>query len=555
MKRFWKNAVIGILVVLCCLQMTIRTQAEISTNGLYTYWPEESDGTCRIGAYEGQGLQTLTIPSIIDGYRVTDIGLQAFYERSGLEKIVISPGVTSIGFMAFARCGDLREVTIPESVTSIDSGAFAYCFLTSVTNKSQVSVDVDGEWENQETKERYDGTIPPNTTAFRVGIYIDEAGNLYEYKVISEAQGTCEVTDYAENNTEITIPAVMNGYKVIRIGKGAFYESSRLTSVTIPEGVNKIDNNAFWHCSALLNVDIPEGVTIIGNNAFRGCSSLSSIIIPKGVTSIGAYAFQECSSLNSIIIPDSVNTIDNGVFQECRNLKRCSIPEGVTSISPYLFYQCSALSSVTIPESVTSIGNGAFRDCGSLRSISIPTAVTSIGDYVFKGCRTLSSIVNRSALSIDAEGCWYDIEGNQYQDVIPPQKTVMTEEAYLNATDSVMVKGIVSLQYKKSADGTYTIRLLSQISKALAKEYSSVGMLYEGSRKEELLGNILYSSVMAADEIIAADSGSGYVIVQLRNVPPDAVFYVMPIARDKTGSLVDLKFEKYKVDMNAIVSD
>ena len=41
-------------------------------------------------------------------------------------------------------------------------------------------------------------------------------------------------------------------------------------------------------------------MTSIGNVAFYNCTKLTSITIPDGVTSIGDYAFDGCTSLNKI---------------------------------------------------------------------------------------------------------------------------------------------------------------------------------------------------------------------------------------------------------------
>ena len=47
-------------------------------------------------------------------------------------------------------------------------------------------------------------------------------------------------------------------------------------------------------------------VTSIGERAFYNCSKLASITLPEGVTSIGIYAFRDCTRLTAITIPSSV---------------------------------------------------------------------------------------------------------------------------------------------------------------------------------------------------------------------------------------------------------
>ena len=58
--------------------------------------------------------------------------------------------------------------------------------------------------------------------------------------------------------------------RITSIGGGAFYQCSKLTSVTIPNSETSIGNYAFKYCSGLTSVTIGSGVTSIGNNAFDG---------------------------------------------------------------------------------------------------------------------------------------------------------------------------------------------------------------------------------------------------------------------------------------------
>ncbi len=84
--------------------------------------------------------------------------------------------------------------------------------------------------------------------------------------------------------------------------------------------LTRSNKGAFYNCSSLTSITIPSSVTSIRQGAFQDCSSLTSINLPDGVTSIGRYAFNGCSSLTSITIPDSVKFIGNSAFYNCRLL-------------------------------------------------------------------------------------------------------------------------------------------------------------------------------------------------------------------------------------------
>ena len=74
---------------------------------------------------------------------VTEIGNDAFRDRTDLSSITIPSSVTSIGNNAFSGCTGLTSITIPHSVTEIGVQAFSDCTgLTSVIFESSSSVSV-----------------------------------------------------------------------------------------------------------------------------------------------------------------------------------------------------------------------------------------------------------------------------------------------------------------------------------------------------------------------------------------------------------------------------
>ena len=77
------------------------------------------------------------------------------------------------------------------------------------------------------------------------------------------------------------------------------------------------------------HVDIPEGVEIIGKNAFENCNKITSIHLPDSVKEIGFSAFFKCTSLESITIPESVERIYNAAFLGCTSLKSIHLPKSL----------------------------------------------------------------------------------------------------------------------------------------------------------------------------------------------------------------------------------
>ena len=61
-------------------------------------------------------------------------------------------------------------------------------------------------------------------------------------------------------------------------------------------------------------------VTALSDNCFNS-SNITSITIPPSVTSLGDGFFQDCTSLTSITIPSSIASIDTFCFYDCNKLE------------------------------------------------------------------------------------------------------------------------------------------------------------------------------------------------------------------------------------------
>ena len=192
--------------------------------------------------------------------------------------------------------------------------------------------------------------------------YYVENGN------ITIGSGSSQVSAISkETSGRITIPTIIDGKSVTKLGSGAFGDCSALTSINLPAGVTSIGGHAFSGCRSLTSISLPNGVTSIGNNAFDDCSSLTSISLPAGLTSIGTQAFYCCSLLTAVDLPAGLTSIGSGTFSGCSSLTSVDLPAGLTSIGTQAFYCCSLLVSVDLPARVTSIGDWAFSGCSALQ--------------------------------------------------------------------------------------------------------------------------------------------------------------------------------------------
>ena len=281
---------------------------------------------------------------------------------------------------------------------------------------------------------------------------------------------------YSKYTGKVVIPesVTYNGnlYPVTRIGEGAFYGCTGLTSITIPNSVTSIDYSAFEDCTGLSNVRFMDGdnalkfsdannsktfancpitTLYLGRNLsyqyspFQSLNTLKDVTIGNNVTSIGNSTFYGCTGITSIEIPNRVKDIGQSSFYGCSYLASVKIGNGVTSIGKDAFYGCSNLSAVhienltnwcsisfensdanplccakhlylgnneindlVIPNNVTQISFSSFYGCTGFTSIKIPTSVTSIGNFAFSGCTGLTSLEIPNSVSNLGNNAFYD---------------------------------------------------------------------------------------------------------------------------------------------------
>lgn len=165
------------------------------------------------------------------------------------------------------------------------------------------------------------------------------------------------------------------------------------------------------------NVVIPDdgSVKYLGEECFYGCDSVESITIPEGVTRIEDRAFLECENLTEIKLPESLLWIGEAAFAECKKLASINIPNNIPYISASTFSQCTSLTAVSIGESVQTIYVSAFSGCSSLSSLTLPKNLSFIEAPVFDGCTSLREICISSDnpyFRNDSEGGLVSTESN-----------------------------------------------------------------------------------------------------------------------------------------------
>ncbi|MDE6243288.1 MAG: leucine-rich repeat domain-containing protein, partial [Muribaculaceae bacterium] len=205
------------------------------------------------------------------------------------------------------------------------------------------------------------------------GSYPVEGENLY-FTILSEEDATCAVATTVNSGIETAVipeKVTIKGkeYTVTAISDLAFYQCTKLTSVTIPNTVTKFGYKAFCQ-TGLEQVTIPASVTSIGGDAFKA-SKLTSVTIPNSVTAIGSWAFDRCANLKSVTLGNGITAIQGYTFSYCAALETIIIPPSVKAIESYAFRDCTALTAVYMGPNITRIATNAFGATPKLTDIYI----------------------------------------------------------------------------------------------------------------------------------------------------------------------------------------
>ena len=309
---------------------------------------------------------SVTIPSQVNGYKVTRIGAYALSNRYALKRINIPETIESIGVCAFRGSG-LTSVEIPDKVTIIDDAAFALCEnLSSI--KLPNSLEIIGEEAFESCRSLNSISIPNGTRTISkraFAVCSNLASIVIPNSVYNIGEEAFSATAWYNNQPEGVVYAGMVAYKY----KGIMEKG---TSLIFKEGCKGIADKAFinWR-DYIVSVTIPEGAIRIGEFAFKGTSGLQSVSIPSSVNNIGQSAFSGTtwykSQPDGVVYAGKVAYMYKGDISENTTIV---LKEGCTGVGDNAFLGRSSLTSITLPESVSHIGKYSFMDCNNLERIT-----------------------------------------------------------------------------------------------------------------------------------------------------------------------------------------
>lgn len=412
------------LVVVLVVQSTLLSASTL-INGLYY----DLDTSSRTATVTYQTLETynyaslpasVKIPETVTyngvTFTVTKIADSAFGYCKSMEEISIPGTVTEVGTtsyfyrdLPFHDCTSLKKVRFEDGKQSISLGAygsdaeysrglFASCPLEEVYIGRNVIYD------------EYDSSL--NSFAYHPEYYGYSA--FYNQPKLAKVTFSSTVTEIPAylfyKNVAMTLTDLP---KVKTIGKSAFEECSKLTTLNLGQDLMTVGDRAFCNCTNVTKLTFPDAITTIGDEAFYNCSSVTEVTVGSKLKSIGTSAFQKCGSFTAILLPDNFTTMGASAFEDCKKLtvaklgnsltavpekafKNCislsemTVPATSVSIGDQAFYNDAALAVITMNEGLKTIGNEVFWNNSGVRTFTIPGTVTSIGTNSFYGCTSTS---------------------------------------------------------------------------------------------------------------------------------------------------------------------
>ena len=248
------------------------------------------------------------------------IGKDAFSECGALTAISIPGGVTDIGDYAFASCDKLASVTLSSGIKTIGNRAF-YCAyeLTAINIPGTVTAIGEAAFAENTKLSKVtlsDGLRYVGYSAFLNCTALTGVAIPGSVKEIGSSNFTYYYGTYGAFANCTSLASVTLNEGLETICAQAFNGCTALKRIEIPGSVTSIREAAFGGCSALTSAVIPERVAEIREYAFAG-TKLTSVTLSEGLEKVGTRAFASCALLKLVSVYSRGLEYGPSVFNGC----------------------------------------------------------------------------------------------------------------------------------------------------------------------------------------------------------------------------------------------
>ena len=240
-----------------------------------TYEVTEDTNSVNVTGWNKEKLDVVIPEEVTDSdrkkYPVVGISASSGFQGSNLTSIEIQAAIETLEDATFSGCTKLTTVKLPNTIKKIGNQVFRNC--NSIT-----------------TLEGIDWSL------------VTSIGN---YAFAFNGQ-----------NAESIILNEQSFQNLQSLGASAFAGAVNLTGkLVIPEGIETIGADTFKG-TGITSITLPNSVEKIGMRAFANCTKLETVHIGKNkeskLNSIGTWAFKGANSVNSFIIETSEDNILSG---------------------------------------------------------------------------------------------------------------------------------------------------------------------------------------------------------------------------------------------------
>ena len=376
-----------------------------------------------IGDYAFNGSSNLKTATLNSG--LLTIGDAAF-AGSSLESISIPGTVTKVGTavrnsdtwptsLPFYNCSSLKKVRFEDGEQPIELGSYCRYYKNGSSNSSPWVYDVNhcyGLFTSCPLEDVYVGRnikYSENTNySFRNSPEYYGYSAFYNQPKLAKITISSSVTEISPylfyKNGAIIMTELPN---VKTIGRSAFQECAKLTTLNLGRDLETVGDCAFLNCTNVTKLTFPDATTTIGSNAFQGCSSVTEITVGKGLKSVGAYSFADCPSFTGLILPDGFTTMGESAFESCRKLTVATLGNSLTEMPARAFKNCIALSEMNMPATVKSIGDQAFYNDSTIAVVTMRDGLEAIGNEVFWNNSAVQSFVIPGTVNAIGKSSFY----------------------------------------------------------------------------------------------------------------------------------------------------
>ncbi len=434
MKK-WFACTLALLLLFCLGQTLPQARAAETASGKAgeLTWKLDKNGTMTISgtgdmpAWESESkvpwnahLEKIKALVIEEG--VTNVGPYAFMNCVNLKDVSLPRSVKVLDIHAFDGCSSLRFLTIPTGVKQIREAALNSTQLYCLTFEGNYPVIHEKAMEHVGWNNESHAFYPANNSTWP--FLHSYGGNMSWEPLVEEVSGKASATTTWTLNIKTGlltisgtgsmeykyhyhdspwdayrpyIKAVVVEEGVEGLGAYCLAELKEPFTVTLPNSLSDIGANAFFGSSGLQAIILPQDLQRIYERAFFG-TGLKELSIPAGVQFDGHDTFAECTSLKKLTIAPVDFGYAYNLFRGCTALTDVTLQAGLTKVVSGMFSECISLKSIVLPDTILSVDSGAFQGCTSLTDVRLSAKLERLGDKAFAQCTSLKEITLPASL-------------------------------------------------------------------------------------------------------------------------------------------------------------